>query len=136
MLPRARCSTDLNLEFNLPDLVFDAPVDGILAERTQIGILGQPVEVAVTKRQGFFQRGSGAGEFAVERVAARKVIKDQRVARFEAGKALIHFQTVFELAALSVVIAENLKRFNVLRIAADNSLEETDFHIKVARLFS
>lgn len=125
-----------DFDLHPPDFVLDVAVNGMFAQRTEVGVFREPLKIVVTEAKGLVQSGGGAVEFLVQRIAARQVVKHQRIARFEAGKTFINFETVLELAALGVMIAEDLKGFDVAGVPDDDSLEETDFDIQIARLFA
>src|SRR6266545_692701 len=60
----------------------------------------------------------------------------QRVGGTQPGKLFVHLETLFEPAAAGVIVAENLKGFNVSRIALDNAFEEINLNVKIAFLFA
>ena|SRR5581483_582605 len=127
---------DFYLHLHLADFVLNRAVDGMFAQRAKVGIFGEPFKIAVPKQQCFFQSSRSAVELAVQGIAASQVVKDKRIARFKPGQPFVDLQAVFEFAALGIVIAEDLQGFDVLRVATNKTFEETDFHIKVARLFT
>lgn len=122
-----------HLDLHLLDFVLDVGVTGVLAQAPQVRIPGEPFEIAVTEKERLVQGRNREIEFAVKRVAARQVIKHQRVAGFEHGQLLVHFQTVAVFAPLSVVISQKLQGFDVFRVAPDNAFHEGDFDLEVAK---
>ena len=65
-------------------------IDRLGAEFFQVGILGQPGEIAVAKLQRLFKRERGAVKFLGQRIAAREIVKDERIFRFEPREAFVH----------------------------------------------
>ena len=100
----------------------------------KVGILGEPVEVAIAEAQSLFQRERGAVKLLGERIAAREIVKDERVARLQARETFIHLESLGVTTALRVVIAQQLERIRVIGIAADKSLDEFDFDVQVTLL--
>jgi hypothetical protein len=100
------------------------------AEFFQVGILGEPFEIAVAQLDGLVERAEGAVKFIGERVAAREVVKHERIAWFEARETFVHVQSLGETAALGVMVAEQLQGVHIIWIAAHQPLDELDFHIE------
>jgi hypothetical protein len=75
-------------------------------------------------------------EFASERMATGEIVEDERVARLELGQLLVHSQAAIETSALGVMVAQDLQRFDVLGIAADEAFKEGDFDVELASLFA
>src|SRR6266581_2481884 len=118
---------------HFPDFVFDAPVERMLAKAAKVRVPGQPLEIAVTQSERFFQSCGGQEEFAVERVATGKVVKHQRVGWFEPGQLLVHYQAVLMFTELGVMVPQNLEGVHVVRIAPNDPFHESDFDIRLAR---
>src|SRR5690349_18812185 len=127
MSKRTMRSGDLDLHF--PDFLLDGAVAGVLAELAQIGIAREPFEIAVAEGEGFFEGTRGEVEFTIERVAAGEIVKDKRIFWLKAGQLFVHLQAVVEVAALGVVVAEDLQSFDVLRGAANDSLHEGNLDV-------
>ena len=102
------------------------------AELFQIGVFGQPSEIAVAEFDSVVEGRERTIEFIGEGVAAREVVKHERVFRLQSGETFVHMQAFGETAALGVVIAEELQGVHVIGIAADKALDELDFGIEVA----
>ena len=60
----------------------------------------------------------------------------QRIARPQTDQLLVHLQAVFKSAAARVVVAEDLQRIDITRVAADHAFQEPDFDVQVAFLFA
>lgn len=125
-----------NLHLHPADFVGDVAVERVLAEGAEVGIFGQPFEIAVTELEGVVQRRYRQVQFAVEGVAASEIVEDQRVARFEVGQSLVHGEAVIEPAALGVVVAEHLQRFDVVGVAGHDAFQKANFDVEIARFLS
>jgi hypothetical protein len=68
---------------------------------------------------------------AGKRQAAGEIEKYLRIAGTQRLKLTVHSETVLDPAAAGVVVAEQLQRFHVSRIATDESLEETDLDVEI-----
>src|SRR5215831_12243993 len=123
MAERLRGPASGDFNFHPADFVLDAAKQGMLAEIPQVGIPGEPAEVAITERQRLGQRRGGELDFIDERVTAGEVVKHQRIAWLESRQTLIHFEAFLKISAPSVVIPEKLQGFDVLGIAPDHSFE-------------
>src|SRR4051812_25195778 len=104
----------------------------MFAKRSEIGILCQPFEIPIAERQSAVEGFSGRRKFAIEAMAARQIVKNQRITRLEFRQLLIHIQAALEFAALSIMITQDLKGFDVLLIAPNNSFHEADFDVQFA----
>jgi hypothetical protein len=120
------------LGFQPLDFFLEVAVDGLCAKFFQIGVFGKPCEIAVAEAECFFQGAGGAGELFGERVAAREVVKDERVLRFEVREAFVHLQPFRKTSTPGVVIAEELERVHIIWIAADDALHEFNPRIEIA----
>jgi hypothetical protein len=108
----------------------------VLAQALEVGVFGQPSEVAVAENEGFFEGCGGEIDFAVKGVAAGEVVKDDGIAGLDLGELFIYVEAVAEAAALGVVVAEELQGFDVLGLAAEQSFQEADFDVQIPCLFS
>src|ERR1035437_3481909 len=70
------CSADF--DFHPADFCFDVAVNGLLAQLAEVGVPGQPAEVAVAELQRLFQRERGAFELFDERGATGAEFGKQR----------------------------------------------------------
>jgi hypothetical protein len=121
-----------NLDFHPADFVSNLPVNRLLAEVAKVGISGQPIEIAVAELKGFLQCKHGAVELPGKRAAAREIVKNERIVRFKAREALVHFQALGVTPASCVVVAQKLQCVHVIRIAADKPLHEFNPGVEVA----
>ena len=69
-------------------------------------------------------------------MAAREIVEHDRAVRLELGQLLVHLQAVLKSPSLGIMIAQDLQRLHILRIAADQSLQEGNLYIQLARLFA
>ncbi|MGA2030036.1 MAG: hypothetical protein ABSG87_08185 [Verrucomicrobiota bacterium] len=107
-------------------------VNWLLAKFAKVWVLGKPVEIAIAKMKCFFQSDRGMVKLLGERVAAGKVVKNERIAGSNSCETFVHFKPVNKATAACVVVAQKLKRIHVFGIAADKSLHEFDPRIEVA----
>jgi hypothetical protein len=59
-------------------------------KRPEVRVSGEPFEIAIAKGESFFESSRRQIEIAVKRIAASKIIIDERVAWFEPGQLLIY----------------------------------------------
>jgi len=123
-------------DFDSPDFVLDRAIQRMLPKRRKIRVFGQPLEITIAEAQSAIERLRGQRKFTVQAVAAGEIIKNERIRGLKARKLFVHIQAAFELAALSVVVAENLQRFDVLLVATDNSFHEADLDVQFASFFT
>ena len=57
-------------------------------------------------------------------MTAGEIVEDERAVRLELGQLLVHLQAVVESSALGIMVSQDLQRFDVLRIAADEPFQE------------
>ncbi len=100
----------------------------------EVRVSHQPPEIVVALVDGTAERHHGCFELAHQRITAREVVKHGRVVRAEPRQLLIDLQPPFKSPPLRIIIAENLQRLDVLRIALDDALQKTDFDIEVSLL--
>ena len=129
-------SRSVNFDLNLPDFILNALVDGMFTQRPKVRIFCQPLEIPVAQEQRFFQSCGSHVQFAIKRITASEVVKNQRITRLKPGQLFVDLEAVSEFAALGVVVAQDLESFDVLWVAADNPLKKADFDIKVPRCFA
>src|ERR1043165_2211328 len=98
-------------------LLAQAGVWLVLAQCLQIRVAREPFEIAIAEVEGHLDGLDGFLEFARERKAAREVVEHERVLRFELRELLVDLQTFLDAAALGVVVAQDLQRLHVSRIA-------------------
>ena len=132
MLPE----TALDFDLHLPNAVRDRPVQRVFAKEPQIRVSGQPLEIAVTEREGFLQRGGSEVKFRIQGMAAGQIVENQRIARFETRQLFVDLQATLVSAALSVVVAQDLERLDIIGVAVDDSFQEADFNIEVSDLLT
>lgn len=108
----------------------------MLPQSAQVRIFGEPFEIAIPEFERFFQRCCRKVEITVQRIAARKIIKNQRVVRLKPRQALIDFEAVIVFATLRVMVAKYLQRFNESRVPADDPLHKTNLNIQLAHVFA
>lgn len=125
-----------NLHIHLPNLCFDIAEDGMFAQGPQIRVPGEPLEIAIAERERLIEGAGGHVDFTRERVTAGEIIKHERITGFKTRQLLIHLETLLEFPALSVVVAEELKGFDVIGIAPYDSLHELNFYVEVPRLLA
>ena len=130
----ARRSTDFDLHF--PDLVPDGAEAGVLSKPLKVRVFGEPSEITVAEREGFFEGRSGEVNLPVQGVAASEVVEDQRVARFNPGELFVHVEAVNVAAALGIVVAEELQGFDVFGLAVQQSFKKANFDIQIADLLA
>ena len=106
----------------------------MFAELREVRVAREPGEIPVAEVDGPLQRLHRLLELPGERATAREVIVDQRVTGAQPDELLVHFEAVNEPPALRVVIAEELQRLHVLRIAADDAFEKTNLDVQIALL--
>ena len=61
---------------------------------------------------------------------------NQGIIGTQTRQLFIDLEPVGEFATAGVGVAQNLQGFDIIRIAADNSFEKTDFHIQVAQFLT
>src|ERR1051325_742361 len=127
-------ATSGDLDLHLPDSFFDGPVAGMFAKLAQVGVAGQPAEIAITEHERFFKCRRGQIKFAVERITASQIVEDQRIFWLQAGEPLVHPQAVIIAAALRVMVAENLQGLDVARVPLNNALHEADLDVEITHL--
>src|SRR5439155_12798996 len=125
-----------NVHLHLPDFVFNGPVERMFAKLAKVGVAGKPFEIVVAERQGFLQGRCGQIEIAIQRIATGQIVKNQRIARLKAGQSLVHFKAEVVLAALGVMVSQNLERFDVFGVSTDYSFHEGNFNVKVTNLLA
>jgi hypothetical protein len=54
-----------------------------------------------------------------------------RIIRADPGELLVHLETLVEPAPARVIVAEDLQGLEVVRVAADDPFEKTDFDIEI-----
>jgi hypothetical protein len=133
---KASASGSGNFDLHLPDFVFNRPVERMFAELAEVRVAGEPFEIVVTKRKRLVQGSGRQIEIAVQGVTAGQIVKNEWVARLKAGQSFVHFKAEVVLAALRVMIAENLEGFDVFGVSPDNSFHESNFNVKVSNLFA
>lgn len=106
----------------------------MFAQLAEIWIAGQPGEITIAELDGLFQCLDGALELVGQRIAAGKVVKDERVLRLQFRQAFVHFQAFVVPATPGVVVPQQLQRVHVSRIPADDTLDEPDLDIQIALL--
>jgi uncharacterized membrane protein len=75
-------------------------------------------------------------KFGIQGVTASQVIENERVLRLEARELLVYFEAVGISAALSVMVPEDLERFDVISVAFDDPFQEADLGIEVPDLLA
>lgn len=105
----------------------------MFAQRPQIRVFGQPFEIAVTQRERLVERGRGQIHRAGEGIAARKIVEDQRIARFKPRQLLVHFEAILIFTALGVMIPQKLQGLDVFRIATHDPFHELYLDIELPR---
>src|SRR5438094_1869225 len=126
----------MNLDFHRFDASADSFIERMSAEGGEVGVLGQPFEIAITQVKRAIQRGGGGGELLRQRIAASQVVVHQGVTGPQAGELLIQLQTICKPAAARIVISQNLQSFNERRGAANHAFNEPDLDVEVAFLFA
>jgi len=92
--------------------------------KRQVRIFGQPGEIAVAEGQRPFQGRRRLVQLPSEGMAAGEIVEDNRAVRLELGQLLVHLQAVVESSTLGVMISQDLQRLHILRITADQPLQE------------
>src|SRR6185312_6174968 len=84
---RPRMVTFILADFNFQpfDFFLDVAVNRLLAKFFQVRVFSEPREIAISKLQCLFERERGTVELLGERVAAREIVKHDRIFRLEAG---------------------------------------------------
>jgi dihydroflavonol-4-reductase len=102
----------------------------------QIRIFGQPFEVAIAKKESALESMEGIIDALRKRVAARQVVEHQRILRTEMRQLFINAQALAITPPARVVVAQDLQRLHVGRIAPDHAFEEPDLDVEVALLLA
>jgi hypothetical protein len=108
----------------------------MFSQGREIGVPGQPFEIAITECQSAIKGVGGRSKFAIEAIAAREVVKNERIGGFEFRELFVDIEAALELAALGVVIAKDLEGFDVLLVAPNDSFHEGDFNVQFASFFT
>ena len=122
---RRKEATALSLahpNFHLPELGANPPINGLLTEFVQVGILGQPAKIAVTEIDRFVERFGGFEVAFGKAQAASEVVENQRISRTETRELLVDTQPGEKFPPLRVVIAEELQSIHERRVTIDHAL--------------
>src|SRR5437016_7948395 len=98
----------------------------MFAEPGEVGVFGQPSEIAITQVKRAMQCGGGGGELPGQRIAASQVVVHMRVIGPQVGELLIQLQTICKPAAARIIVSENLQRFDEPRGPANYAFYEPD----------
>jgi hypothetical protein len=123
-------------DLHLADFVLDLAIERVFAQGSQIGIFGEPFEITITEIKRPVQGISRGLEFPVQTITAGKIVKHQRIGRLEFRKLLVHIETALVFPTLGVMVTEDLESLNVLFVAPDNSLHESDLNVEFTELFT
>src|SRR5579885_423621 len=123
-----------NLDFQPLDFVLNLAILRLSAKVLQVRVAGQPGEIAVAQLQGAFQGKGGAIKLASERITAGQIVKDHRLVRLQPRQTLVQLQPFQVTSALRVKISQQFQRVHVIGVPADETFEELDFDVEVARV--
>src|SRR4051794_37936626 len=119
---------------NVAQLGPDAAINRLLSKIVQVGVFGQPFEIAVTKVDGCFEGDSGLIVVFREAKAAREIVKNQRIPRTQEREFLIDPQAGQELTTPGVIVPEELESVQITWIALNNPFQKPYFDVQVAFL--
>jgi len=104
----------------------------MLPEIDEIGIPGQPLEIAITEIQRAFQGADRLVKLLGQRIASGEIVVHERILGAQLGELHVHPQAFLDLSAAGIIVPQNLQRFDKGRIASDDSLDESDFDVQIS----
>src|SRR6185369_1286719 len=129
---KSRSNFDLRRANFFPDF----GVSRMLAQRREVGVFGEPLEIGIAGIDRLQERCGGALELAGQRIAAGQVVLHQGIIGAQLGQLFINSQALAELLSPGVIITEDLQRLDVMGIAPDHSFDKADFYIQIPLFLS